>query len=334
MTFTGKYVFILSNDPMKPAAANNQEIFAFVPSYNHAPFVGKCLKSIINQTLPPKKLLVIDDGSKDDSARIIAETLNDCPFDSELIVRPNRGLCATLNEGFAHSSGEFFAYIGSDDIWLPRFLEERTKLLNRRPRAVLGYGNALFLNESDEIFESSAEWWNFPIDACEMLRLGIAPISSTVFYRRKALENHRWNDKSRLEDYEFYVKLSDEGEFAFDPQTLSVWRHHGWNVSGDMHLMLTEVIEAQNRNREKLRLNDANIEDIQRKVRFRYAQDFLHKGLKRDALKLALKNWRGAETNSRIFEFSARMLLPMSVIKMRRKLWREKLRRKYSIEEN
>ncbi len=311
------------------SAAGNQKIFAFVPSYNHAPFVEKCLKSIIKQTLSPKKLLVIDDGSKDDSPRVIEKVLKDCPFEAELIARENRGLCATLNEGFAQSSGDYFAYLGSDDLWFPNFLEERAKLLDEHQTAVLGYGNALFLDEADEIFESSAEWWNFPTDAREMLRLGSAPISSTVFYRRKFLEKHRWNENSRLEDYEFYIKLSGEGEFVFDPRVLSVWRGHGNNVSGDLNLMLAEILAAQNRNTEKLGLNESNICEIQRKVQFRYARDFLQKGLKKDALKLALKNWRGADSNGQILKFAARMSVPMSLIKMRRKLRREELRRKY-----
>lgn len=310
----------------------SSDVFVLVPSYNHAPFVGKCLRSIINQTLKPKKLLVIDDGSKDDSPRIIERVLKGCPFDAELIVRPNRGLCATLNEGFARSSGEYFAYLGSDDIWFSAFTSERVKLLDSRPEAVLAYGNALFLDETDAVYESSAEWWNFPSDAREMLRLGIAPISSTVFYRRSRLENHRWNENSRLEDYEFYVNLCTEGEFVFDRQVLSVWRHHGSNVSGDLHLMLAEVLAAQERHPQKLRLDETNFEEIQRQVRFRFAGDFLHKGHKKDALRLAAKNWRGAASKRQILEFSARMLVPMSVINLRRKWWREKMKSKYSVE--
>ena len=61
---------------------NPSEVFVFVPSYNHAPFVERCLKSILKQSLQPKKLLVIDDGSKDDSAKIIETVLKNCPFDS------------------------------------------------------------------------------------------------------------------------------------------------------------------------------------------------------------------------------------------------------------
>jgi alpha-1,3-rhamnosyltransferase len=334
MTTGGKYAFIFfcARNRMNQAADNNKkEVFAFVPSYNHAAFIEKCLRSILNQTYKPKKLLVIDDGSKDDSVKIIERVLKDCRFDCELIARENRGLCATLNEARAKSYGEYFAYLGSDDIWFSEFLAERVKLLNGRPDAVLAYGNALFLNEKDEIFDSSAEWWTFPTDAREMLRLGIAPISSTVFYRRTRLEKYEWNENSRLEDYEFYVKLCDEGEFVFDPQVLSVWRHHGANVSGDMNLMLAEVLAAQKRNRGKLCLDATNIEEIQQKVRFRYAVDFLQKGHKKDALKLAVKNWRGAESSKQILRFSSRMLLPMSVINLRRKLWREKMQKKYSV---
>ena len=100
------------------------EINVLVPSYNHAPFVERALRSIFAQTLLPKKLIIIDDGSKDESVEIIRRVLADCPCANELIIRENRGLCATLNEGLAKSSGEFFAYIGSDDFWLPEFLSE------------------------------------------------------------------------------------------------------------------------------------------------------------------------------------------------------------------
>jgi alpha-1,3-rhamnosyltransferase len=309
----------------------NQDVFAFVPSYNHAPFIENCLLSIINQTLKPKKLLVIDDGSKDDSPKIIERVLKNCPFDAELIARANRGLCATLNEGFSKSSGEYFAYLGSDDVWFSAFLAERVRLLNSRPEAVLGYGNALFLDENDNVLENSAEWWNFPADAREMLRLGVAPISSTVFYRRSVLEKYDWNEDSRLEDYEFYIKLCDEGEFAFDPQVLSGWRSHGYNTSGDLNMMLAEVLAAQSRNFEKLAIDETNFDQIQSRVRFHYANDFLQKGHKKDALKLALKSWRGAQSLPQLLRFSTRLLVPLGVVNLRRKFRREKLKNKYSI---
>ncbi|QUW02003.1 glycosyltransferase family 2 protein [Chloracidobacterium validum] len=84
-------------------------VFAVVPSYGHAPFVARALRSIFRQRQPPSRLLVIDDGSPDDSARIIAATLTECPFPCEFIVHDrNRGLCATLNEALTHCDAPFF----------------------------------------------------------------------------------------------------------------------------------------------------------------------------------------------------------------------------------
>ena len=107
-----------------------------MPSYNHAPFVAAALRSVFAQTLAPARLLVIDDGSRDGSPGIIEDALKDCPFPCELIARGNRGLCATLNEGLAKTDGAFFAYLGSDDLWLPGFLEARVRALEERPRAL------------------------------------------------------------------------------------------------------------------------------------------------------------------------------------------------------
>lgn len=117
---------------------NSPEIFTFVPSYNHAPFIEQCLTSIIKQTLQPRKLLVTDDGSKDDSPKIIEKILKKCPFDSELIVRENRGICPTLNEALDKSDGKYFAYLGSDDTWKKNFwLRDLRFWKNEKTRVLL-----------------------------------------------------------------------------------------------------------------------------------------------------------------------------------------------------
>src|SRR3989337_2036108 len=90
-----------------PATETNDAstVSVVVPSFNHAPFVERTLRSIFRQTLAPLALFVIDDGSKDDSPRIIERVLRDCPFACDFFARGNRGLSATLNEGFARARG-------------------------------------------------------------------------------------------------------------------------------------------------------------------------------------------------------------------------------------
>lgn len=316
------------------------EVFAFVPSYNHAPFIEKCLNSIIGQTLPPVKLLVIDDGSKDDSPKIIERILKDCPFDAELIVRENRGLCATLNQGFSLSEGKYFAYIGSDDFWLPKFFEERVKLLEKREEAVLGYGHAYLIDESDEIFGCTAdyldeEWANYPDgNPKQMLLNGVSPVSSTVFYRRSVLERVQWNEKSRLEDYEMYVRLAAFGDFAFDPQVLSVWRHHSYNTSKDLLLLYNEVIKAQNKNAEFLGASREELDKFQSRIKFRSMKVLLQNGYKREAIRLGMESWRNASSAREIGKSLIQLLTPKSFLESYQKRKREKLVAEYRQNKN
>ena len=312
------------------------ETFVFVPSYNHAPFIEQCLRSIFVQSKSPRKLLVIDDGSKDDSPAIIEKTLKDCPFDSELIVRENRGLCRTLNEGFALSGGDYFAYVGSDDLWLPSFLEARSALLEERPMAVLAYGHAYLVNDENEVYDSTADhvdsWANYSDgDARSMLLTGSSPISSTVMYRRSALENRSWNQDSRLEDYEMYLRLVSDGEFAFDPKVLSAWRLHGYNTSSDMSMMLSEVVETQERFFPALGTSRKALNSIQAKTKFRYARIMLQQGKKKAALGLLAANWRRGGTPAEIAKALVLLTLPVSANMAYQKYKRNRKTRRFPV---
>jgi alpha-1,3-rhamnosyltransferase len=289
-----------------------------VPSYNHAAFVEATLRSIMKQTLQPAKLLVIDDGSGDNSPQVIERVLNDCPFPSELIARENRGLSATLNEGFRRIHGDYFAYLGSDDLWLPDFLKARVGLLAKRPAAVLAYGHAYFVDEQKAIIDSTADWAHYVDgDVREMLLQTTAPMSPTVLYRRDALEHERWNEESKLEDYELYLRLSAVGEFAFDRRILSAWRRHGGNVSWDQGLMLEEQLRAQRDAALRFGFSKEQVEELQRTTRFTRAEDFLRVGQKSKALSLIMNNLRGANSPRATARMFLRLLLPHSILRRR-----------------
>jgi alpha-1,3-rhamnosyltransferase len=329
MTFTCKYGSIATwMSTGGPQAGKKQsDVFVCVPSYNHAAYLEQCLRSIIAQTSQPRKLLVIDDGSRDDSVKIAERILKDCPFDTEMIARENRGLCRTLNEAFAISQGKYFAYLGSDDLWLPEFLEARAELLDRRENAVLAYGHAYLIDDAGNAFDATTNytdtWANYPDgDAREMILNGGAPISSTVVYRRSALENVEWNSDARLEDYEMYLRLMTRGEFAFDPRTMSAWRRHEANTSADRLMMLDELLAAHERNFQSLGTRREEMTIVQQRIKFLYAQMELQHGNKSGALRLAAESWRGTSIGQ-LFKFYLRMLVPMSLIERRRRSRRQ-----------
>jgi alpha-1,3-rhamnosyltransferase len=316
-----------SQDPRGGAA----RVSVVVPSYNHAPFVETALRSIFKQTHAPARLVVIDDGSRDDSPRIIERVLADCPFPRELIARENRGLCATLNEGLAVTGGEYFAYLGSDDLWLPGFLEARIALLEARKRAVLAYGHAFLVDERGEVLDCTRDWARYRDgDARRMLlEETYAPMSPTVVYRRACLERHGWNERARLEDYELYLRLSVEGEFAFDPRVLSAWRRHGSNTSRDFVWMIEARLEAQRNASAHLGLSSAELTRYQRALNFAGAEDLLRLGDKRAALKFLRGSLRGAPSTTALARVALRLLAPHSFFERRKRHRQANAARRY-----
>lgn len=298
-----------------PAGAR---VSVVVPSYNHARFVERTLRSIFAQTRAPAELLVIDDGSTDDSRRVIERVLANCPFPCEFIARANRGLCATLNEALALSGGEYFAYLGSDDLWLPDFLSARVALLEARPRAALGYGHAYFIDDEDRVVDCTRDWAIYADgDARAMLLRTIAPMSPTVMYRRAPLARHGWHEAARLEDYDLYLRLCVEGDFAFDARPLAAWRRHARNASHDQLMMLEEQLAAQQRVLPAHGMSAGEIESLQRRVKFDRAEDFLRVGDKREALRLMLGNIGGVTSARTLARALLRLLIPYRLMRLR-----------------
>lgn len=313
-------------DPLDEEAT----VTAFVPSYNHAPFVERALRSIFRQTLAPTRLLVIDDGSTDGSPRSIERALADCPFPCEFIARGNRGLCATLNEALSRASTRYFAYLGSDDLWLPGFIEARLRLLEARPRAALAYGHCLLIDESDDVIDCTADWAAYADgDARPMLLQTVAPMSPTVVHRREALVRHGWREGARLEDFELYLRLSKNHEFAFDSRPLAAWRLHGENTSRDQQLMLEEQLAAIERVLPSFGLDSDEIERLKSSVRFSRVEDFLRLGDKRGALRLLRASLTGATSARAIARIAIRLALPYSLVRLRKRRTRTRAAARY-----
>ena len=318
------------------AGGGGQGVAVVVPSYNHAPFVAAALRSIFAQTRAPARLLVIDDGSRDGSPHVIEAVLKDCPFPCELVARENRGLCATLNEGLAKTEGTYFAYLGSDDLWLPGFIEARVALMQERPRAVLAYGHAYLIDEGGAVSDCTLDWARYADgDARAMLlEEAYAPMSPTVLHRRAAVERHGWNERARLEDYELYLKLSADGDFAFDPRVLSAWRRHGTNTSGDFVWMIEARLEAQRNAAPHLKLSPAQLERYHRALNFSGAEDLLRLGDKRAALRYLRRGLSGAPNASALARVALRLLTPHSLVRRRNQRRQADAARRHSITPN
>lgn len=109
-----------------------------IPLYNKAPYVHKALESVCAQTYRDYELIVINDGSTDNSAIVADEYLKATDgIDYKIINQPNAGVSAARNNGVALSHGEYVAFLDADDWWEPTYLERMAQLINDYPDAGL-----------------------------------------------------------------------------------------------------------------------------------------------------------------------------------------------------
>ena len=115
-----------------------------IPIYNAEAFLKEAVESVLAQTYPHWELLLADDGSTDASPEIARSYAERHPDRVRLVEHPgraNRGESATRNLGLREARGDLFAFLDSDDVWLPAKLERQAPLLLARPEAGMLYGN-------------------------------------------------------------------------------------------------------------------------------------------------------------------------------------------------
>ena len=180
------------------------KISVVIPAYNAASFLPRCLQSVFAQTLKPDEVIVVDDGSADNSAALAEE------LGATVIRRSNGGPAAARNAGIKSASNEWIALLDADDLWAPDKLERQTRCI--RPATVLVYTGIRMFDDNGvrgvvpAVDASSAR---------KMLRYTNPITPSTVIVKRDAiLQLGGFRDGiSGCEDWEMWFRLQRLGQF-------------------------------------------------------------------------------------------------------------------------
>jgi glycosyltransferase involved in cell wall biosynthesis len=108
----------------------NNSVSCVIPAWNAAETIGRAIESVLGQTATVLEIVVVDDGSTDETAAIVAKMSK--PI--RLIRQPNLGPETARNRGFAESTGQFIALLDSDDVWLPNKIERQLHVMIGRPQ--------------------------------------------------------------------------------------------------------------------------------------------------------------------------------------------------------
>lgn len=118
-----------------------------IPLYNKASYVAKAIQSVLSQTFTGFELIIVDDGSKDNSAEIASRTIEEHE-NCRLIRQENAGVSVARNNGVAASHGDYLCFLDADDWWDSTFLEEISKLIEEFPEAGIYGVSYTIVNET------------------------------------------------------------------------------------------------------------------------------------------------------------------------------------------
>lgn len=234
-------------------------IDVIIPVYNGAKFVFEAINSAATQTLPPKSIIVVDDGSTDETPAVIKQYRGAIPL--KYIRQENRGLSAARNAGWRHSQAEFVVFLDADDIWQPEKLGAQVEIQQRSavPDLQLVYCGYHHIDQSGKpitipglpIIHPTLRGRVFN----ELLPKNIISGSgSAVLVRRNTLEQLSGFDESlrALEDWDMWLRIAQIGGIDFVDQDLVGIRTHAAGMQQDSGRMMIATIDFFSRWLERL----------------------------------------------------------------------------------
>ena len=208
-----------------------------IPAYNAARTVGAAVDSVLTQTAGELELIVVNDGSTDDTARIVGSR-----SDPRLrcVTTPNQGVAAARNHGIALSSGDYVAFLDADDVWKPEKLARQVRAMQHDPACGLSFVTAQLVD--DELRPVGVDLAADRVDYTKALLIEgnvIAGSASSAVLRRDALEaaGPFDVDLSQCADWDLWLRLSRLTRFRLIVEPLVLLRAGPGTMSSDPALL-------------------------------------------------------------------------------------------------
>jgi len=202
---------------------NNPLISVIIPTYNRAWALGEALDSVLAQTYPAVELIVVDDGSTDETPDLLARYGDAL----RVLTLENGGVSRARNHGISASTGEFIAFLDSDDRWLPDKLAEQAAFFKATPEALICQTEEIWIRNGKRV--NPCKHHKKPSGDIFEASLHLCLVSpSAVMMRRSLLEDVGLFDESlpACEDYDLWLRIACRYPVYTTPSPLVV-KHGG-----------------------------------------------------------------------------------------------------------
>jgi len=241
LAWQGESAAAAEKPALLPARAR---VAVVIPTYNYARFLGAALESVYAQTAPAAEIIVVDDGSSDDPAAVLAGHPG-----VQFLRQRHAGLGAARNTGWRAATSEYVVFLDADDRLRPDALALNLEQFDRHPECGLVYGAFANLKLATGLAEP-VEFETPGVDpVAGFLRGNCIGMHGTVMYRREVLEELGGFD-ARLracEDYDFYLRAVFRYPLACRSEVLADYVRHDHNMSLDAGMMLRAALRVLRR---------------------------------------------------------------------------------------
>lgn len=222
------------------------KVSVIIPTYQHAHFVGQAIESVLAQTYKDYEIIVVDDGSTDNTSEVLAE------FGDQVTViyQENRGLSAARNTGIRASKGEYVAFLDADDVWMPAKLEKQVPLFERNEAIGLVYSDLAYFDENEvrpgTAFEEAPPQSGMVYSAI-FIRCPIP--MPTVIARRSCFDMVGLFDETltACEDLDMWLRISEKWEADFVNEPLACYRFSAGQMHKNQERQLLNFLHVQAR---------------------------------------------------------------------------------------
>lgn len=223
---------------------NSPLVSILVPLYNHAKYIEACLDSIRDEVWPVREVVIVDDGSSDDSAAIARawyERQEKSVFVRfELVSRPNKGLTRTINELIAMANGEYLVLLASDDFLLPGGISSRVDYLQTHPDKLAVFSDCIVVDETGKTTHDSGisdlhggrlhVLGNPELMDLELIFNWCVPGPVFMAHRDLYKRLGGYDENFQVEDWDMYLRICAQGLLGFVPGSVAAYRFHGENT--------------------------------------------------------------------------------------------------------
>jgi glycosyltransferase involved in cell wall biosynthesis len=230
--------------PVNMHADNKRPLVSvIIPAFNAAAIIERTIRSVTAQTYPELEILVVNDGSTDETGSVVRD-LSAEDDRIELLTQENQGVSAARNLGIQHSSGEFVAPLDADDIWMPEKTEKQVEVFRTSPASVgvvYTYSERIFEDGRPSIYSASQEE-GYVFFA--LLLGNFLQNASTPLIRRRCLDDvgtysldYRAANAQGCEDWDIYLRLAERYEYRVVCEYLTGYWQSTGSMSADWRLM-------------------------------------------------------------------------------------------------